>query len=506
MEELTGEDALAAMEAAMDGVAILDRDDEYTYVNETHARLYGYDDPAALEGTSWRQLYDATEIERFESEVFPALDREGQWRGEAVGRTRDGERFDQELSLSRLENGALVCIVRDITARKRREQQLRLVQDASRALMHTTDETEVAGIAIEIAEEILDHRMTACWAYDEDAHELTPLAATDGVREMLDDAGLGALPPLGPDSYEMEVFEAGEPVLVEDYQQSVAGEADTPLRTVLMLPIDGHGVLHVGSTERREVTDEEQSLLEIFARHLAEAFERTEREGALEAQRTELETQNERLETFAAAVAHDLRNPLGVAQGHLELAMGEEREDPHLQTVAEAHDRMEQLIEELLTLARQGQTVVEPAPVALDAVAENALDNVSSTGVTLRLAEGAAVRLLADRSRLCELFENLLDNAVEHAVAAGGDDADEAAVEVRVGRLADGFYVADDGPGVPEAERDRVFDTGYTTADDGTGFGLSIVEQICDGHGWDVAVAESAAGGARFEITGVEFA
>lgn len=498
MGGVTGEAALAAMTAAMDGVAILDSADEFIYVNETHAELYGYADPASMEGLSWRRLYDAAEVERFESEVFPTLEEDGQWRGEAVGRTKMGDRFDQELSLSRLESGGLVCIVRDITARKRHERQLRLVQDASRELMHTTDETAVARVAVDIAEEILDHRMTACWTYDAEANQLTPLAATDAVMTMLADAGLEGLPPLGPESLEMEVFDDGEPVLIEDYQSAVRGTPETPLQTVLMLPIDDHGVLHVGSTDQREVTDEEQSLLEIFTQHIAEAFERTERERTLAAK-------NERLETFAATVAHDLRNPLGVARGRLQLAMTDD--DAHLQAVAEAHERMEQLIDELLTLAEHGQTIVDPSPVVLESVAEDALGNVPDDGVAL-VMDDAPVELWADRSRLCELLENLLDNAVAHASDTDGSDADSTTEEVtiRIGHLLDatGFYVADDGPGIPASERDHVFDTGYTTTPDGTGFGLSIVEQICEGHGWSISVTESERGGARFEISNVE--
>jgi signal transduction histidine kinase len=76
---------------------------------------------------------------------------------------------------------------------------------------------------------------------------------------------------------------------------------------------------------------------------------------------------------------------------------------------------------------------------------------------------------------------------------------------VWVGELADGFYVADDGHGIPEDEREAVFETGYSTADDGTGFGLHIVQRVARDHGWSVAVTDSAEGGARFEVTGVDF-
>jgi signal transduction histidine kinase len=107
--------------------------------------------------------------------------------------------------------------------------------------------------------------------------------------------------------------------------------------------------------------------------------------------------------------------------------------------------------------------------------------------------------LVADRSRLQQLFENLFSNSVAHA----GVD-----VTVRVGLLdgRDGFYVEDDGPGIPETERSTVFEMGYTTDTDGTGFGLAICNQIADAHGWNFGVTEGRWGGARFEVSSVDVA
>jgi signal transduction histidine kinase len=103
----------------------------------------------------------------------------------------------------------------------------------------------------------------------------------------------------------------------------------------------------------------------------------------------------------------------------------------------------------------------------------------------------------ANRSRLQRLFENLLSNAVEHVGPT---------VTVKIGPLSEskGFYVADDGPGIPEAERERVLEYGYSTTDDGTGLGLGIVSEVAKAHGWDVTVTNSASGGTRFEITDVD--
>jgi PAS domain S-box-containing protein len=198
----------------------------------------------------------------------------------------------------------------------------------------------------------------------------------------------------------------------------------------------------------------------------------------------------ERLERFASVVSHDLRSPLNVVFGQVELAR-EHAELAELDSIEEAANRMDVLIEDLLTLARQGQTVGDIEDVSLSSVAERAWQSVDSADATLD--SWATVTVSADRERLRELLENLFRNSVEH----GRED-----VTITIGRLDDdeGFYVADDGPGIPEAERDDVFEHGYTTNEYGTGFGLSIVERIAHAHGWTVHLTKSETGGARFEF------
>jgi PAS domain S-box-containing protein len=217
----------------------------------------------------------------------------------------------------------------------------------------------------------------------------------------------------------------------------------------------------------------------------------------------------EQLEQFASIVSHDLRNPLNVAEGKLELAR-DECDSKSLDGVARAHDRMDALIEDLLTLAREGRDVGDMEAVDLASLAESCWRNVATAGTTLETDTERTVR--ADRSRLQQLVENLVRNAVEHGSTGSQPDADDAVehgstdVTVTVGELENGFYVEDDGVGIPEAERGDVFEAGYSTAGEGTGFGLAIVKRIADAHGWNIRVTTGESGGARFEITGVEFA
>lgn len=134
-----------AMETSMDGVAILNKHDEYEYVNHAHAEIHGYQEPEELIGESWRMLYDDEEIDRFESEIMPQLYSIGEWRGEAIGQKADGTTFHQEVSISTLQTGGLVCFVRDITEQKTREQELAAFKQAVENAGHSIILTDVDG-------------------------------------------------------------------------------------------------------------------------------------------------------------------------------------------------------------------------------------------------------------------------------------------------------------------------------------------------------------------------
>lgn len=232
-----------------------------------------------------------------------------------------------------------------------------------------------------------------------------------------------------------------------------------------------------------------QRTIDGTAYHFGTIKDITERK----AREDQIKQQNERLEQFSGIVSHDLRNPLNVAQGYLDILQQDIDRD-ELRLVDNSLDRMESLITELLQLARNNKPVGETDDVSLFNTAQKSWDSVDTVDAELQLV-GSDTQIRADQSRLQELFENLFRNAVEH----GGP-----AVEVAVGRYQNGFYVADTGAGIPSDSRTQVFETGFTTTTDGTGFGLSIIQQIVTGHDWEIQVTESDSGGARFEITGVD--
>ncbi|SDF57126.1 sensor histidine kinase [Halorientalis regularis] len=236
-------------------------------------------------------------------------------------------------------------------------------------------------------------------------------------------------------------------------------------------------------TMTRSFSEWEITLVDTMGRWIGSALERklaTERLGR----------QNERLEQFATIVSHDLRNPLGVAQKRLDLVT-QDCESEHLAEVERAHDRMETLIDDVLEMTRVGETVENISEVTMAAVARDAWDSVRTGDASLDVDEELVVS--CDRSRLRQLLENLFRNSVEHGTE--GEDS----VTVQIADRPGGFVVADDGSGIPESERDSVFEFGHSGSG-GSGVGLAIVEQIATAHGWEVTLTDDWDGGARFEF------
>ncbi|RQG88023.1 PAS domain S-box protein [Natrarchaeobius halalkaliphilus] len=234
----------------------------------------------------------------------------------------------------------------------------------------------------------------------------------------------------------------------------------------------------------------------------------------------QLQSQNTYLDEFAEVVSHDIATPLGVIENRAQLI--ELTNDPeHVDDIFDSTERIQQLMDDLLELARQGRAIDEIEPTDLESIVRETWDGVDSEGAGLVVESSS--RVLASRSRCRQLLENLLKNALIHGPGPQPEPAESdeviggqregnsvasaeraADLTIRVGALPGGFYLEDDGVGIPEADRSTVFEQGYTDDPEGTGLGLAIVARIVDAHGWSIRATESESGGARFEVTDVE--
>ncbi|WP_267163514.1 sensor histidine kinase [Halovenus salina] len=226
-------------------------------------------------------------------------------------------------------------------------------------------------------------------------------------------------------------------------------------------------------------------------------------ETTLRQERNKFKRQTEELDEFAAIVSHDLRNPLNVATLELqrakETAGGETTQT--LEDVEESLARMETIVEDVLALAREGDAIGDLAATSIEEVAEYCWGNVETGAATLEVVDSTTV--MADRSALEHIFENLFRNAIEHG-SETSIPADSKPLVIRVGTVEGGFYVEDTGTGLPEDLQSAIFESGVTTQQGGTGIGLSIVQKLVAAHGWTIEATDGSDGGARFEVTGVD--
>ncbi|WP_436930609.1 PAS domain S-box protein [Halosimplex halobium] len=489
-------------------VITIDDDSTIQYANDAVEDVFGYE-ASKLEGDSLltimpERFHEAhkTAVNRYLEEGARQLDRE--WI-ELPGRHKDGHEVPLGISFGEATVGdehRFTAVIRDITERKRREQERETTLELLRDLYDVTtdadlDFEEKVDLLLEFGCARLDlpygflSRIETDDNRDEKGtqrivraygdHELLQPGESCPLeqaycRKTIDTDGLLAVSDAVDAGWE------GDPA----YQQFDLGSY---IGGKVLVDGDLYGTLcFAGSTSRdHPFSDLERMTVRLMSRWLSYELERQQ-------MTAQLERQNDRLQEFASILAHDLRNPLSVAKGRLELAQ-DEYESDDLEQVADALDRMDALIDDVLTLAREGEAVTDLQPVDLAATIENCWQTVETADATITIETERSI--YADRSRLQQLLENLVRNAVEHG---GGD------VTITVGDLNDGFYVADDGPGIPEDDREEVFASGYTTSADGTGFGLAIVREIAEAHDWVITVDESEDGGARFEITGADFA
>ena len=393
------------------------------------------------------------------------------------------------------DDTTLVGLATDVTERVTREQRIKHLQQRTTRLISARSKPRIANIAVNAAGEALSLPLSGINLRDGD--RLQPTAVNEQLWEEFGEMPTYHRASDDPfDSFVWETLERGRPAVVADTSDHERLDEVTQVRSLIVYPLDDYGVFVAAAREPDAFGSVDVALGEVLAMGIVAALDRSEQERRLREQTGELERKNERLEEFTSIVSHDLRNPLNVALGRVQYVRSQ-RDDEHLETAEQALERMEAIIEETLVLARQGHDVTETSPVSLPEMVEQCWQTVQTEAATLVLEFDGDYVVAADRERLAHVLENLITNAVQH----GGETA-----TIRLGPLPEraGFYVEDDGPGIPASDRATVFETGYTTDDDGTGFGLSLVRDIVEAHGWRIGATDGTDGGARFEISGVE--
>ena len=444
-----------------DPVYVIDSRGQFAYVNEAFTELVGYD-RAELIGAEPSLIKTEESVRNINDRVdhMVSTDRNERATVEIGVMTTDGETIPCEDHIGLLGRDdqfrGRIGVIRDISERKARERALARAKDRYQTLV------EQNLIGLYIARE-------GAFVYHNDF--FAELFGYEAGSERFVGEPVSSVVNPADESRLTELLADAEATRIESFRQPFMGKdaAGAEVHVEILgrgIEIDGEPAV-IGTT--------------IDVDENTEQYERLRRE-------------RDRLEEFVSVVSHDLRNPLNVAMSRAELLADEDRDSPHVEPLRRNLARMESIIEDLLTLARAGEGTGELELVSLAELSERCWQTVATDEATIDIEATGTVR--ADLAQLKRLLENLYRNAIEH----GGND-----IVVTVGETERGLYVADNGPGIPADQRDRVFQAGYSTRDDGTGFGLGIVERIAEAHGWEIEVGESSGGGARIDVTGVEF-
>lgn len=364
-------------------------------------------------------------------------------------------------------------------------------------ILEADSEREVCDLVVKNASAIFDVQLAGMWVYDSDARELQLTAQTPKADELF---GTNVVYEPG-NSVSWQAFENNEVFHFAAANDTEEYNDDSIVQSEIIIPVGEYGVINIASQEQSYFTEDDIELAKTFGTAVNDALRQINEKHALR-------VQNERLEEVISFVSHDLRNPLNVADGRIELAL-QQSDSPalteQLETASTSLNRMETLIDDLLLLADKGYVVEDRTSLSLDAVAREAWENVASKNAELVVRKSVSV--FGEKKRLLQVFENLFRNAIEH----GGNDVtitvrpvESFYTTTRGGgqEESDGFIIEDNGDGLPDQEGLDIFDSGTSTS--GSGLGLTIVQRIIEAHGWNIEAGDSVSGGAQFKITAGE--
>ncbi|HEY9663759.1 MAG TPA: PAS domain S-box protein, partial [Allocoleopsis sp.] len=517
---------LAAIEATIHGIAILDNEGRFIYMNSAHAAIYGYNNAAELIGQPWQVLYDSAELQRFEQEIMPRFFQEGFWRGEAIGKRRDGTAYQQEVSLTLVQDGGLVCVVQDITDRKRQEERLRLLESV---VVHTGD-----SVIITEAEPIhppgprilyVNPAFTAKTGYTlEEVMGKTPrLLQGEGS----DRATLQKI---------REALQVWQPISVEVLNYRKDGTAFWSDLTMTPVADETGGYTHWIAIQR-DITERKQ----------AEADLRRSKEAAEEASRAKSQ--------FLANMSHELRTPLNAIIGYSEM-LQEDADDfgyadivPDLEKIRGAGKHLLSLINDILDiskieagkmelyletfevaqLVREVESTIQP----LMEKNHNKLqihcpDNIGSMHADLtklrqsllnlisnaaKFTENGTITLTIDRDSDWEGGSDLKLAPEEKSAPGEKITPEENLTPEETDPLFPAgsspfirFQVTDTGIGMTLDQVSKVFqafiqaDASTTRKYGGTGLGLAITRHFCHMMGGDISVRSQLGQGSTFTI------
>jgi signal transduction histidine kinase len=410
-------------------------------------------------------------------------------------------------------------------ALERFADRLEVIHEIDRAILTTHSLVEIAQFALDRIRRLIPCPRASVTLFDFEKNDARFLAVSTDERMTPPDT------PITTKEYGLDVIDK----LKEDKSWSTNDILDHPhvtelsrklaeehgIRSWLCLPLLYQdtliGALNLGRGPGESFNREDTEIACDVADQLAIVLQQTNLYNALQTELTvrkklisELESINAELERFTYTVSHDLRNPLVTIKGFLGMLEKDIREgnldrvEDDLHRISNAADKMHILLSELLELSRIGRIMNPPEEVDLGEVVREAIESLDARLRSTMMTVNSPLDLptvYGDRTRLREVFENLIDNAVKYA----GDRPDPCIeIGTRIGDQGTVIYVKDNGIGIEPQYHGKIFGLfeQLNPGNDGTGIGLALVKRIIETHGGNIWVESEGRGkGSAFCFT-----
>lgn len=456
-------------------------------VNDGFCRMSGYTRAEAL-GHSAEELNIWEDVDQ-RRKMIASLQRDGWVRDfETTLKRKTGEPLKCLLSLEAVEVGVqryMVVVTRDVTERKRMEQELRLSEERYRLVSSVISDYTFSNVQNEIGEIVLNW---VAGAFEQiSGYTLEEFNARGGWVSTVhpDD--------LDQDAHDMELLRHNQQVISE-------------LRT-----IHKDGTIRWVKSYAHPVWDEEKNQLVGIYGAVQDITDRKRIEHEREDLIHDLEAKNQELEQFTYTVSHDLKAPIITIKGFLGFlgvdarAGDKKRIEADIQRINEATDRMNELLTDLLELSRIGRKMNAPEMISSESLVNEVIEIMNGRLRERRvevIVKGDFPKVYGDRRRLLEVVQNLVDNAAKFI----GEQSHPLIEIGQEGRVENGyatFFVRDNGIGIAPEFHERIFGlfNRLNPRIEGTGIGLALVKRIVEFHGGRVWIQSEAGSGATFYFT-----
>jgi len=386
-----------------------------------------------------------------------------------------------------IERGRLI-VLRDVTGQQRRQDRLEALQAATQQFITAESAERIAELTVTFADRVLDQEAAAVYLYEETTDALHVTSANDALQDAsTEDARV-------VDDHDHPVYETYRTGSITSTNVA-ENDLDAPFPHRLLVPIDDHGVLLIGSRESCAFVTEDEQFATILARTTQVALSQVERERELRRSRRAIERRNEQVAFFDGVLRHTLRNALLVIEGRADHLRGhvDEARERHLDRIVQWCEDLSELSEEIeaindtvrATEARQLDTV-DLGTIVRDR-ATRMLDNIEDASLEMTIQDDLTVRAN-------DLVEKVVDSVVSNAITH--NDAPEPHVEISAHQIADRVQIriADNGPGMTDEMKETVFERNVGTSQTSHGFGLYFVSVMMNLYGGTVWIEDNKLG------------